>query len=220
MRKEIPLAIMFVCGVFMAIQFYIPHKTLSIIYEDFNNTVQVVGAVALVLGIVSILSIHFGKISTKQPGYGYSYFLIVFFFLMGASGFLPAAANLGGFLGHGGREEGSFFINLYNYVLTPVQATMFALLAFFIASAAYRAFRARSIIATLLLLTAIFVMLGRVPIGPAIFGDWIADFANWIMAVPNAAAKRAIIVGVGLGILSLSLKMVLGIERAWLGGGR
>jgi len=211
---------MFVTGVFMALQFFIPHKTLSVVYQDFNSSVQVVGAVALVLGIVSILSIHFAKIGQKKPGYGYSYFLIAFFFIMAASGFLPKNWNLGSFLGHGGNEEGSFFLNLYNYVLAPVQGTMFALLAFFIASAAYRAFRARSVIATLLLLTAILIMLGRVPLGPAIFGDWIADFANWILVAPNAAAKRAIIVGIGLGVLSLSLKMILGIERAWLGGGR
>ncbi len=220
MRKEIPLFIMLATGIFMAVQFFVPHEIPSLIYANLNKIVQVVGAVALVLGIVSILSIHFAKISKKQPGYGYSFFLIGFFFLMAASGFLPAGLNLGGFLGHGGREEGSFFLNMYNNVLNPVQSTMFALLAFLIASAAYRAFRARSIIATLLLLTAVIVMLGRVPIGPAMFGDWIAELADWIMAVPNAGAKRAIIVGVGMGILSLSLKMVLGIERAWLGGGR
>lgn len=220
MRKEIPLFIMLVCGVFMAVQFFVPHEIPGIIYTNLNKTVQVVGAVALVLGIVSLLSIHFAKISRRQPGYAYSYILVFFFFIMAASGFLPSGVNLGNLLGHGGREEGSFFINLYNYVLTPVQATMFALLAFFIASAAFRAFRARSVIATLLLLTAVIVMVGRVPIGPFVLGDWISDLADWIMAVPNAAAKRAVIVGVGLGILSLSLKMVLGIERAWLGGGR
>lgn len=220
MRKEVPLFIMLVTGVFMAIQFFVPHEGPGLVYTNLNKTVQVVGAVALVLGIVSLLSIHFAKISRRQPGYGYSYILIGFFFMMAASGFLPAGVNLGGFLGHGGREEGSFFLNLYNYVLSPVQSSMFALLAFFIASAAFRAFRARSVIATLLLLTAIIVMLGRVPIGPFVLGDWIADLADWIMAVPNAAAKRAVIVGVGLGILSLSLKMILGIERAWLGGGR
>ena len=220
MRKEVPLFIMLVCGVFMAVQFFVPHEIPGIIYTNLNKTVQVVGAVALVLGIVSLLSIHFAKISRRQPGYGYSYILVFFFFIMAASGFLPSSVNMGSFLGHGGREEGSFFINLYNYVFTPVQATMFALLAFFIASAAFRAFRARSVIATLLLLTAVVVLVGRVPIGPFVLGDWISNLADWIMAVPNAAAKRAIIVGVGLGILSLSLKMILGIERAWLGGGR
>lgn len=220
MRKEIPLLIMLVCGVFMAVQFFVPHELPALIYQNLNKTVQVVGAVALVLGIVSLLSLHFSKISRRQPGYGYSYILVVFFFMMAASGFLPASVNLGSFLGTGDRVEGSFFLNLYNFVLSPVQSSMFALLAFFIASAAFRAFRARSVIATLLLLTAVIVMLGRVPIGPFVLGDWISDLADWVMAVPNAAAKRAIIVGVGLGILSLSLKMVLGIERAWLGGGR
>ena len=156
----------------MAVQFFVPHELPALIYANLNKTVQVVGAVALLLGIISLLSLHFAKISQRQPGHGYSYILIAFFFMMAASGFLPPSVNLGSFLGHGGREEGSFFINLYNYVFTPVQATMFALLAFFIASAAFRAFRARSVIATLLLLTAVAVMLGRVPIGPAMFGDW------------------------------------------------
>ena len=106
-------------------------------------------------------------------------------------------------------------------------ATMFALLAFYIASAAYKAFRARSAEATVLLLAAIIVMLGQVPIGVSIssffglFGDgeWIKPVTQWILDVPNLASKRGILLGVGLGSVATSLRILLGIERTWLGGG-
>jgi hypothetical protein len=117
------------------------------------------------------------------------------------------------------------FMKMYFYVLSPVQATMFALLAFFIASAAYRAFRAKTLLATLLLLSAAVVMLGRVPIGDMLTG-WLpeglrfSDIAKYILDYPNTAAKRAIYIGVGLGIAATSLKIILGIERTWLGGGK
>jgi hypothetical protein len=111
---------------------------------------------------------------------------------------------------------------LYNwmflYILVPMEATMFALLAFFIASAAFRAFRARTFEATLLLVAAIFVMIGRVPIGEYMLRP-LGDFADWIMDWPNGAAKRAIIIGVGLGMAATSLKLMLGLERAYLGRG-
>jgi len=114
------------------------------------------------------------------------------------------------------------FMHIYFYVLAPVLATMFALLAFFIASASYRAFRARNVLATLLLGSAVVVMLGRISVGDMLTawlpeGVRISDIATYILTYPNTAAKRAIYIGVGLGVAAVSLKIILGIERTWLG---
>ncbi len=95
---------------------------------------------------------------------------------------------------------------------------MFALLAFYNASASFRAFRARNLEAALLLVAAALIMIGRVPLGEAIFPP-ITAVQQWIMEFPNTAAKRAIMIGVGLGMTATALKLMLGIERAYLGKG-
>lgn len=64
--------------------------------------------------------------------------------------------------------RGSLFNWMFVYIFTPLSATMFALLAFFVASASYRAFKIRNFEATLLLISGIIIMLGRVPIGGSI----------------------------------------------------
>ncbi|MCP4631446.1 MAG: hypothetical protein GY855_00860, partial [candidate division Zixibacteria bacterium] len=107
------------------------------------------------------------------------------------------------------------FMQLFTYILIPIQATIFSLLAFYVASAAYRAFRARSVLATLLLLTAFVVMLRIIPLGP--ISSYNQALVGWILSVPNLAAKRAIIMGVGLGMIATSMKIILGIERQYLG---
>jgi len=108
------------------------------------------------------------------------------------------------------------FVNFFNYIMVPLQATMFSLLAFFIASASYRAFRARNVLATLLLIAALLVMLRFTP-GP--WGEMMAKTSTWVMNVPNLAAQRAIIIGIGLGIVATALKVILGIERGYMGKG-
>jgi hypothetical protein len=98
---------------------------------------------------------------------------------------------------------------------------MFALLAFFVASASYRAFRARNKEATLLLISGFLVMLGAVPIGeilsiPGVFS--VAEVSDFIMNVPVMSVQSGIMIGVALGVISTSLRLILGIERSHLGG--
>ena len=106
---------------------------------------------------------------------------------------------------------------------SPMQGTMFSLLAFFIASAAFRAFRIRTVEAGLLAIAALIVMLGRVPIGNLVTG-WLPEpirlqsVQEWIMNVPQNAAKRAILIGAALGVMATGLRVILGIERSYLSG--
>jgi hypothetical protein len=107
---------------------------------------------------------------------------------------------------------------LYDSLFVPMSATMFSLLAFYIASAAYRAFRARSIEATVLLATAIILMIGRVPLGEAIWKGF-PGLTEWILSNPSMAAQRGIMIGIGLGMIATSLRIIFGIERTYMGGG-
>jgi len=95
-----------------------------------------------------------------------------------------------------------------------MSATMFSLLAFFIASAAFRAFRVRTVEALLLAVAAFILMLGRVPIGNAIH-PILPQAAEWLMNIPQNAAKRGILMGAALGVIATGFRIILGIERTY-----
>jgi len=112
--------------------------------------------------------------------------------------------------------KGRVYNWLYDHVFAPCNATMFALLAFFVVSAAFRAFRMRNVEATLLLGAAIIVMLAAAPIGAWISDD-LVDLGQWILDIPNNAGRRAIMMGAAIGAIATSLRIVLGLERSHLG---
>jgi uncharacterized membrane protein YidH (DUF202 family) len=203
MQRLLPRIITFVIGMFLAIQYFIPHKSSEKIYETSINWLIIVGVFAIVLGILSLVTVNLEKIRRKSQGYRHAWVLLAGLVFMVVAG-----------IGTGTGQDGLFLRLGYNAILNPITATMFALLAFYIASAAYRAFRARSVLATILLLSAIIVMLGRVPAGEVIPG--IPGLTDWLINVPNMAAKRAITIGLGLGGSATALKIVLGIEAPHL----
>jgi hypothetical protein len=198
----------FTVSLFMVIQYFVPHDSFRWIYSYLLDWTIIIGIFAILLGIYSLLRLHVNKIKHRAENWGYSYVALFGLFAMIVAGFWP-------FWPFGGFMENYWYVHLFDHVLVPIQATMFSLLAFFIASAAFRAFRARSVIATLLLLAATVIMIRFVPLG--FLSEPISDLAGWILRVPNLAAKRAIIIGVGLGAVAMALKVMLGIERAYLG---
>lgn len=113
-------------------------------------------------------------------------------------------------------REGRVFVWVYDHIFDPCNSTMFALLAFFVASAAFRAFRARNIEAALLLGAAILVMLGRAPLGRSLH-DIFPDLAQWLIDIPNNAGRRAIMMGAAIGAIATGLRVILGLERSHMG---
>ncbi|MBD3236414.1 MAG: hypothetical protein GF330_06910 [Candidatus Eisenbacteria bacterium] len=218
MKSKLPLALLILMGIFGITSRFIPHPGAEALNAYLRDTLlRIISAFALILGLGNLILRHWSKIKKKEENYGSSYVLLIS---------LTVTAIIGLFGGTSGEGilptrigEFSFDVNtLYDKVMIPLGATMFSLLAFYMASAAYRSFRAKNTLAFLLLASAFIVMLGQVPLGQALWSE-LPSVSHWIMTVPNTAAKRGIDLGITLGVTATLLKILAGIERSWLGGG-
>ena len=221
-RLRIPLLLCFVVGLLAFTQEFIPHPLSGEFRQEMTKWFRIMGGFAMFIGAYSLLHMHVSRIRRKQAGWAYSAFVFLGASAMIVSGIVEEIIEAVRPLPDPGAF--SFFDWLYTYVQVPCGATIFSILAFFMASAAFRTFRARNVGAAVLLVAAIAVMFGRVPIsewtGDQLFGrpSVFADIADWLMAKPNMAAKRGILMGVSLGAISQSLRILFGIERSYLGG--
>ena len=231
MKRLIPLWITASAGIVLIASYFVPYAQglgeLTSIWFD------ILAGFAFILGGGNILKVHLKKVSDKAAGWGYSVillasFLITLFVGLGKIGVHPSTdypdnAWSGVYL-----DLGSPFWWLYEYAFKPLTATMFAMLAFYIASASFRAFRAKNVEAVLLLGTAFIILLGRTFAGvwltswlpESLSGLKIENISVYIMQVFNTAGSRAIIIGIALGIASTSLKVILGVDRSYLGSAR
>lgn len=224
MRRFVPLTILAIVGTVLIVSVFIP--PMENLGEDFTLFFDIIAVFAFFLGGGNLVRIHFTKLYRRKADWGFSIVTLVGFFFMLAVG-LFKIQNPGG-IAADVTAAGSWFQETFNYVINPLQSTMYALLAFFVASASYRAFRAKNREATLLLVAAFIILLGRTPFG-VMLTSWVPEswsilqipnLAVWIMNSPNLAGQRAIIIGIGLGVVSMSLRLILGIERSYLGEDR
>lgn len=260
MKKTVPLIITFVSGVFITVTFFIPHEPFGSMEQRMLVWFSIIGGFTALLGIDSLVRHHLTRLVRKERDWFFSLVTLVGIFGTLASGIVTWARH-GTPLELSSIDKIGGFFWVYNWIIVPLQGTMFALLAFFIASAAYRAFRARTFDATLLLIAAILVMVGRLSIGivpsavilavllvvagvyrilinkmvaglvltglGVCFGAAVLIFAKefvalapqiqeWIMSVPQTAARRGIFIGLVLGGIAMSIRLILGIERTYI----
>jgi hypothetical protein len=139
--------------------------------------------------------------------------------------FLAMMAPLA-FFGTPEAAEGTWirlgFDFLFNSVQLPMGAAVFSMITFYMISAAYRSFKIKSAEAALLMLSAIIVMVGQMPVGewlampvpdtiPVLQMPWLAQK---LLSVFNAAAYRGVLIGMLIGGLSITLRIWLGIDNS------
>jgi hypothetical protein len=233
MRARGPLFVAFFAGLIPILAMYIPKKFLSGdtgMSPRLDSWLIIVAGFALLLGVVNVVQNGTRKIARRETGWPFAVVLLAGLFITGGIGIWSTITGEGITT----RPDGSAtpFQWIANNMFQPLQSTIFALLAFFMASAAFRAFRARNTEATILLFAGILVMAGRVPLleflaapfpplQPAAAGasQGLGKLTEWIMNTPNGAAQSGIIIGAALGAASMAIRVILGIERGYLGLG-
>jgi hypothetical protein len=161
----------------------------------------IVAAFAFLLGIFNILRVHGGRIGHWRQGWPYSLVLLLAMVVAWIPPLLPA--------GIPGQE--ALDRAVFDYVISPVGASLAALVVFTLALAAFRLLRVRrGAGAVLFLLTVAVVLLGSVPF---IGLEWLAGIRDWIINVPGMAGMRGLLLGVALGIVITALRVLVVSER-------
>jgi len=188
--------------------------------------VAVVTAFSVGIGLIGLLRIHLTRIGRRRPGWIDSTALITSMVAIGVSVVLYRLlpdANSGQRVDPGYRlwVERSYDL-LWLNMQVPLTATTFALLAAFLVSAAYRAFRIRGRDATVLALSATIVLLAQVPVGDFLTSwmppSWqehvgIGSVRQWYLDLANSAVQRGIAFGIFVGSVAMALRIWLSLDR-------
>jgi len=159
---------------------------------------------AILVGTIDILRWHLKPLRLREAGqWQYSAVLV-------AITIIGLVTGVSGVLSGAGINYPPFAW-LYNAIYIPSNATVYSILVFYIASAAYRAFRIKNAQAALLVLVGFIIMFSNIGIGYVIWPGFV-PLGNWINAYPVAAAFRPIIIGSGLGVILTGLRALLGRE--------
>ncbi|HHY76030.1 MAG TPA: hypothetical protein GX500_04490 [Firmicutes bacterium] len=207
MRRELPIAITFVLGVLIILAFFFDSPTLTNASQSLQNWAVIIAAFALGIASVNLIQVHAKKIARGQDrlDWLYSGALLLGLFGMTVIGLFKGPAD-------------QMYQFWFNALFTPGQATVYAMTGFYIASAAFRAFRIRNLEAGILLVSAALVMLGNVSVGEALWSKFPV-IGSWLVNVPNLAAQRGMMIGAGIGGIAGGLRVLLGIEKSYLGSG-
>ena len=182
-KRQIPIFIVMFFGFLTLFGWFIDQKEIKD-FVDIHGLqwYGIISTFAIFLGIITLIKLQLLKILKKQKGWQYSIvaiFGVIFSFIAGFIYKGNSEVEWGAHV----IEKGTMFKWIFEYMFTPLSATMFALLAFFVASASYRAFRIRNFEATLLLISGMIIMIGRVPLGSSISSWFILYLLVFVLGI-------------------------------------
>jgi hypothetical protein len=192
------------------IPYYLDIQILEDTAAVASNAVLIIVAAATLIGVISIIQVHGKRIQRQSEGWYYSVLVVGFSVIMILTGLPFPEVGLG--------VDNSIYNWLFVNVQTPLGGTMYSILAFFITSAAFRAFRARNLESSLVLVAGTVMVMSNSPV-IANYVPALKTLGLWIREVPNMATFRGVMIGAALGSIALAVRTLMGIERGYLRGG-
>ncbi len=208
-KRELVFIVAAIAAVIAMVSYYFTGiSATGTVADEIYNWALIIQLMAIGLGAINLIQLHYRHVSRRTKGlWPYSVWFLVFFVILMIFGLMYIATGV----------ENYFYSWTFNYIYTSLSSTLYAITGFYIFSAAYRAFRARNIDATLLLVAGCFVMLANAPIGEVIWSGF-PTIGNWLNSSGQIPAMRSFIITGALGVLAFGFRALLGKERGFYAG--
>jgi hypothetical protein len=156
------------------------------------------GAIALLLGVINVVWVHLQHIRSGASGWVNSVALV------SAAGIVLVAGLI--------TDEGTsspLVEWIFDGVILPGQATLYALLAFFMAASAYRYLRIDRTGGAWMLTGALLVLLVQMPATQMILPQALVGATIWLVDTPVMAAVRGALLGGSIALLVAAISFML-----------
>jgi hypothetical protein len=205
LKRTLPTAIAIPAGIVVLASLFTSYPLVDAIGLYLVDLAIIVAAFALFLGVVNVMRVHARKLRERPSDRLYSLVLLAVMLLVLVFGLLPVGDEPSGALQ-------PVVLWLFEHVQVPIQASLSALLVFFLVTAAYRLLSLRNAESAVMLIVVLLVLLGQAAVG--LFPS-LSAIKDWIIAVPALAGIRGILLGVSLGAVLTGIRLLLGVERPY-----
>jgi hypothetical protein len=195
LKEKIPAAIVSAIFVLFVMQFFFEVPQLATINTEINGIGAIIAAFAIILSTLNIAIVYGTRIIKRTKNWEYSVLLIITLVVTVVSGLMEG-------------EKGTVFQWIYLNINYPIGATIFSLLGFYIVSAAYRAFRAKTWEAAVLLIFGAVLIMWGAPIFH-LYVPGLNTIGSWMLDVPNVAGFRGYMIGVAIAAVTIGVSTFL-----------
>jgi len=158
----------------------------------------VLGGFAVLLGIANAVRFHLVRVQRGQREWLLSLLLLIVFALVLGAG-VSSPEGTTGLLSEW----------VFDAVLAPGQATLFALTGIFLLSAAYHFLRVDRPGGLWILAGVLLMLLVQTPFLYQIVPESVVELVDWLLSWPVMAAMRGVLLGGALAVLFISLRLIV-----------
>ena len=199
-------AIAMASGLIILLGYFYPLEMLTQLRIMLTDWAVIIAAMAVLVGVANLIFVHMEKIRKREKNSIYGVLLIAALLVTLAAGIFGELLGIGN----------SFMNFAMDAIIVPVEGALMAILAVTLVYASIRLLRRRADVMTVIFLLVAVVFLIAImptPFGP-IPGDWlILQFAGMF----SRGGARGLLIGIALGTLLTSLRVLFGIDRPYGG---
>lgn len=206
MKFPLSAVVAVISGIIVLAGYFIPVAPVQQVSNLLLNWAVIIVATAVLVGVFSLIGVHWQKMQMRRNPDRYSIIVILVFIATVAAGLVTGGPAYPGFQ------------NIINYLQVPIESSLMAILTFTLALACLRLFKNRTNLMIFVFAGSAILFLilysGILAANPDI--PYVKDLLGIIHRLP-ISGSRGILLGIALGSLLTGLRVLFGVDRPYNG---